>query len=144
MTVLKIILINIIPVTCMTGYSYLVSLSSNMNFSEPNLLKQLVNRASIISKSDFGIWVGWCLHFAIGLVFLFGYFLCREIITNTPELLYALVFGFFAGLFGVIGWKLMFCLHNNPPQVPKFPFYVQLVRAHIVFSGIVATMLLLF
>ncbi|MFB9053106.1 hypothetical protein ACFFVB_08425 [Formosa undariae] len=104
----------------------------------------MVNRANIISKSDFGIWIGWCLHFAIGFVFLFGYLLFREILPNISELLYALMFGFFAGLFGVIGWKFMFSLHGNPPQVPKFPFYVQLVGAHIVFSGIVATMLIMY
>ncbi|PNW28077.1 hypothetical protein [Formosa algae] len=141
MTVLKFLLINTVAVVLMTGFSYLISHVLNVNFSEPNRLKQLVNRASIIKKSDFGIWIGWCLHFAIGLVFLLGYFLFKNIIHVVSEFLYALVFGFSAGLFGAMGWKLMFTIHDNPPKLPKFPFYIQLVGAHIVFSETVAAML---
>ncbi|WP_434036450.1 hypothetical protein [Formosa sp. 4Alg 33] len=144
MTILKFILINTVAVALMTGFSYVVSLAFNTNFSEPKRLKQLVNRARIIRKSDFGIWIGWCLHFAIGLVFLSGYFLIRNIVPIGSELLYALTFGFLAGLLGVVGWKLMFSLHDNPPQFPKFPFYAQLIGAHIVFSVTVAGMLYLF
>ncbi|CDF78632.1 conserved hypothetical membrane protein (DUF2938) [Formosa agariphila KMM 3901] len=144
MTILKFILINTVAVALMTGFSYVISQAYNINFSEPKRLKQLVNRARIIRKSDFGIWVGWCLHFGIGLVFLLVYFLFRNIFPNGPELVYALIFGFLAGLLGVVGWRLMFALHDNPPQFPKFPFYVQLVGAHIVFSATVAGMLFLF
>ncbi|MBP1839863.1 hypothetical protein [Formosa algae] len=62
MTVLKFLLINTVAVVLMTGFSYLISHALNVNFSEPNRLKQLVNRASIIKKSDFGIWIGWCFY----------------------------------------------------------------------------------
>ncbi|MFB9054204.1 hypothetical protein ACFFVB_14035 [Formosa undariae] len=144
MTILKFMLINTVAVALMTGFSYVVSLAFRTNFSEPKRLKQLVNRARIVRKSNFGIWIGWCLHFVIGLVFLSGYFLFRNIFPVGPELLYALIFGFSAGLVGAVGWKLMFVLHNNPPQFPKFPFYVQLIAAHIVFSVAVAGMLYLF
>ncbi|QDO95224.1 hypothetical protein FNB79_15000 [Formosa sediminum] len=140
MTILKFLFINTIAVLLMTLFSYIISLFYKANFSEPYLLKYLVNHSKFINKSNFGLWIGWCLHFTIGLVFLCGYFLLKNSIPVDSELVYALGFGCIAGVCGVLGWELMFSIHQNPPKLPKLLYYIQLIGAHIVFSLTAAAM----
>ncbi|MDO6760212.1 hypothetical protein Q4566_08395 [Tamlana sp. 2_MG-2023] len=134
MSILNILLINTAAVMLMTTFTYFISYIKKTNFGEPELLTQLINRGPFTGQTKYGIWIGWVLHFIMGFVFLYGYFYLRSLVALESEILWGAVYGLFAGILGVIGWTTMFTLHPNPPKVPRLPFYLQLIGAHIVFS----------
>ena len=134
MTVLNFLMINAAAVGLMTLFTYLISYLLKINLGEPELLTQLINRTSISKVLKLRIWAGWIMHYSIGMIFLFGYLYFRTLIIIEPEQLWGLLYGVCAGCLGIVGWKLMFYLHPNPPRIPKRIFFFQLLGAHIVFS----------
>lgn len=77
------------------------------------------------------------LHYLIGIVFAYLYvWLIREgIITNNT--LSALLFGAFIGTVAIIGWRLFFKIHPNPPQIES-TYFVMIWLGHIWLSIIAA------
>ncbi|WP_203296447.1 hypothetical protein [Luteirhabdus pelagi] len=143
MDILKVLLINFIAVGVMTVFTYLYSLARNINFGQPYLLQYLINTARPSNnRTTLGIWVGWLLHYILGILFYYGYQLFRTLLGLTHSVWLGILYGFFAGLIGVIGWYLMFRAHRNPPAIPKTEYYLQLVVAHILFGLSVAILLL--
>lgn len=66
------------------------------------------------------------------------YFLLCEFTAVETGIISGIVFGLMAGLTGIIGWKTMFKLNNNPSKIDFSQFYIQLVIAHVIFGAIAA------
>lgn len=73
------------------------------------------------------------LHYAIGVGFAYAYlWLMQEgVITNdTPT---ALLYGVAIGIIAIIGWRLFFAIHPNPPLVKPI-YFAMIWLGHIVLS----------
>ncbi|MDR6301775.1 hypothetical protein [Mesonia maritima] len=117
----------------MTFFSYFYSEVKNEKFKEPQLINILINRlpnfSTAIGKHHI---LGWLLHFLIGFIFTALFFLIWKYISISW--LSGIVLGFFAGLLGVLGWRIAFSVHPNPPEIQFSKFYIQLIVAHILFG----------
>lgn len=135
MELYKILISGLVATSVMTLFSYLVSHFKSNQFREPELLNSLISRSEIIklkpSKNHF---LGWLIHYIIG----WGFVVIFHLIWTYSELPVGIVsgslFGFLAGIIGIFGWKMMFRLNQNPPEIDFGQFYFQLIIAHILFG----------
>lgn len=126
---------SIIATIIMTFFSYFYSEVKNEKFKEPQLINILINRLpnSSISIDKHHI-LGWFLHFLIGFIFTAIFFLIWKFTNLSISWLSGIILGFFAGLLGVLGWRIAFSVHPNPPEIQFSKFYIQLIVAHILFG----------
>ncbi|MAN58227.1 MAG: hypothetical protein CMC08_00140 [Flavobacteriaceae bacterium] len=119
----------------MTLFSYLISFIRGKEFREPELLTVLIYRYfEMPPLRGLANLPGWILHLVIGYLFLAlynGFFFLNEI-EPTPG--FTLMVGFALGVLGILGWKVIFTLHPNPPDIKFTEFYIQLLMAHIIFA----------
>jgi hypothetical protein len=135
----NILISAIVGTSAMTIFSYLVSNSKNKNFREPEVLGKLIKALPPNISKDTAQLTGWGLHYTIGLAFVACY---NEIWKQTkikPSLTSGVLMGAASGVVGILGWKLMFKAHPNPPAKNLKPFFGHLLLAHIVF-GIFSTL----
>ncbi|HEX6225369.1 MAG TPA: hypothetical protein VFZ52_13215 [Chryseolinea sp.] len=124
----------VISTTLMTLFSYLVSFIRRKKFSEPELLNDLIRRWNKKTFSAVTPFIGWFIHYAVGFFFNFlyqGYWITTD---SNPTLISGVIFGALAGVVGILGWKVAFALHSNPPLTDFKEYYLQLFFAHIVFG----------
>ncbi|PKA96757.1 hypothetical protein B0O79_0396 [Flavobacteriaceae bacterium MAR_2009_75] len=130
-----IILASIVGTILMTAFSQLLAVLTGHKFNEAHLLNALFNNAvnsnSDISKNDIR---GWSIHLLIGLIMVLGLWVFYHFDICGKNLLTGVILGFFAGIIGVIGWSVLFYLHDTPPKINLTYFYIQLIFAHVVFS----------
>lgn len=129
-----IFLVSVIATAAMTLFSYLVGMKRNKKFHEPELLNSLINGASSIkiTVSEKNI-LGWLAHIGIGLIFTGVLLVLNKSKFIQFDILTVLLLGIVAGVFGIIGWAIMFKTNENPPEVHLKEFYLQLIVAHIIF-----------
>ena len=74
------------------------------------------------------------LHYFIGVVFSYLYFwqLVEGLIIN--DALCALLYGVIIGSIAVIGWRLFFFFHPNPPPIELIPYLFTIWFGHITLS----------
>lgn len=130
----KILISAIVGTSAMTLFSYLTSNKKNKNFREPQLLGQLIKRLPVNGSKKSSQMAGWGMHYAIGTLFVVCYSELWEQTKGKPSLASGTVLGAGSGLVGVMGWKLMFEAHPNPPAKNLKPFFGHLILAHIVFG----------
>ena len=118
----------------MTLFSYLVSESKNKNFREPEVLGKLINRLPTSGSMESSQMVGWGMHYTIGILFVACYSELWERTKVKPSLPSGALLGAACGVVGVMGWKLMFEGHPNPPAKNLKPFFGHLLLAHVVFG----------
>ncbi len=141
MPFITILIAGVVATTAMTIFSYVYAKLQSKQFREPELLNNLMERSSIIPLSPSNNHVlGWFVHYSIGFVFAAIFFLFWELTTFSPGWSSGSIMGFAAGLVGIVGWKFMFKINDNPPEIDFSQFYFQLVVAHIVF-GITAALI---
>jgi len=120
--------------TLMTLFSYLVSVATKKNFSEPEHLGTMINRLSPgISKKQAQL-AGWGAHYAVGLLFVLAY---RELWKTgkiKKTMVNGLILGALSGALAVLVWKSTMKAHPAPPWIDFTKYYIQLVPAHIVFA----------
>lgn len=137
--ILVILLSGGLATAIMTAFSYVLANIQSEQFREPELLNSLISRSETIklnpSKNHL---VGWLLHFIIGWIFAAIYFLICAFTPVETGIISGSVFGLIAGVAGIIGWKIMFKLNNNPPNIDFSRFYIQLVIAHVIFGAVAA------
>lgn len=134
----KILLSGITGTSAMTLFSYWVSESKNKNFSEPEILSQLMKRfPTNITKTQADI-AGWCIHYAIGIVFALMYYETWKISKTKPTIPSGALLGALSGLAGIAAWQITFAVHPNPPAKNLKKYFGHLLIAHIVF-GIFST-----
>tara|TARA_R100000789_G_C2978135_1_gene142654 strand:+ start:281 stop:679 length:399 start_codon:yes stop_codon:yes gene_type:complete len=117
----------------MTAFSYLYSFFTGHQFREPELLNQLLNSNALPIKATSNSWIGWFLHFLLGYVFAVLLYLTWNFLKIEPSWSIAVISGIVAGFIGVFSWQCLFSLSPDPPAIPLFNFYFQLIIAHIIF-----------
>ena len=121
----------------MTAFSALLAQLLKRELREHILLSQLVFTLKPIDENQTPqIWVGWVIHFVMGLVFMGLYEIAWLLTDLDRSFFWSTVFGIGMGIIGVLGWALMFKLHPKPPELHFKTFYIQLLGAHVVFSWI--------
>ena len=73
------------------------------------------------------------LHYAIGVGFAYAYLwlMLKGIITNNT--LTALLYGIAIGIIAIIGWRVFFAIHPNPPRIKPI-YFAMIWMGHIVLS----------
>jgi len=74
------------------------------------------------------------IHYSIGVIFSYLYLwqLVERLIIN--DVLSALLYGAIIGSIAVIGWRLFFFIHPNPPPIELIPYLVTIWFGHITLS----------
>lgn len=133
--ILKILLGAIIGTSLMTIFSYIVAEVSEKEFKEPVLLNHLITQSSKLGIAANSMkFLGWILHYGMGLCFLVIYYLLWKYTFLEPTFLYGAMLGFISGLVGITIWKWIFSTHSNPPQINMKEYLLHLLIAHIVFG----------
>jgi hypothetical protein len=80
------------------------------------------------------------VHYTIGILFAYGFdFLVKQELIDLT-LTDVLLFGSFAGVVGIIGWRICFALHPNPPEVNLAHYLLVIWLGHLVYAvGLFAT-----
>ncbi len=125
--------------TLMTAFSELMSKAKGSNYNEAEILSELLNRITPLSKPQARL-AGWIAHYGIGVVFAALYDLYLKQTQAKANAASGTVYGFLSGLAGVVVWKSTFKMHPNPPGVDLKTYYPQLVLAHIVFGFVTAVL----
>ncbi|WP_373055772.1 hypothetical protein [Zunongwangia sp. H14] len=119
----------------MTIFTYICAAVRHSQFKPPELLNQLSSSASTIPlKVGKNNVLGWIIHFAIGLAFVLIFEWIWNNFSVETSILSGAVFGFFAGIVGIGGWKTMFAINTDPPNIELRSFFIQLLVAHILFG----------
>ncbi len=133
MEVLHILWSAFIATSAMTWFSYLLATLQSNEFKEPRLINVLLDRSGIlsrtISKSSF---VGWIIHYLVGLILITVFDAVWIYTTIEATFWSGAVLGAIAGSLAVIGWKMMFRLSPNPPDIDFNKYYLHLVAAHVI------------
>ena len=74
------------------------------------------------------------VHYSIGVIFSYLYLwqLVERLIIN--DALSALLYGAIIGSFAVIGWRLFFFIHPNPPPIELVPYLATIWFGHIALA----------
>jgi hypothetical protein len=127
-----------IGTTVMTLFTYWIESITGKDLGEPKYLNRLIRYSRRFeAETGDGHMAGWAIHYFIGVLFAAAMIAFRSItgIDLTP--LVGMFIGAIFGLLGIVGWTVMFAVHDDPPQI-KFPiFLVQLVVVHILFGATV-------
>jgi len=127
--------IGVFSTLAMTAFSYALSYFTSNKFEEPQLLNILLDRITSAEKRFYNEHiVGWSIHCLIGILFVIVYFLLKYFQILPQGILYDSLFGFCAGIIGVLFWSITFSLHPNPPKINRALYYLQLIPAHIIFG----------
>jgi hypothetical protein len=136
----EIIAAGVTGTTFMTLFSDAVSKLKGSNYNEAQILAELLNRVTPLSKPQAGA-AGWAGHYGMGLAFATAYATYLKAAKTKPTVPNSIAFGVLSGLAGVFIWKATFKAHPNPPGVDLKNFYKQLVIAHVVFGATAALVL---
>jgi hypothetical protein len=117
----------------MTLFSYIVSDKEGENFREPDLLGGFLEKSFGI-KEKISQPLGWVSHYLIGAGFAAGYKFLLNTAETQPSPKNGILYGAFAGLAGILSWKVSFENHPNPPKTHRKGFYAQLMVAHLIFG----------
>jgi hypothetical protein len=119
--------------TVMTLFSEIVSKLKGSSYNEAQILGELLNRITPLSKKQAEI-AGWVGHYAVGIAFAGVYAAYLEQTESKPTLLNSITYGALSGLAGAGIWHATFKAHPNPPGVDLKTYYKQLVLAHVIFG----------
>lgn len=135
---LKIIIAGIAGTSVMTLFSYYMSKREKEQYREPELLNGLIRRSKMlpslnnVSRHP----AGWLGHYLIGVAFVAGYYFIWPDALYRPDVFKILTLGIISGILGIIGWKIFFSSHDNPPRTYKHGYYRQLFIAHLIFTAV--------
>ncbi|WP_428229432.1 hypothetical protein [Flavobacterium sp.] len=135
---LQILIASIAATSAMTLFSYAASASFRELYKEPVLLTFMLTKLHIDVSIKTKATLAWLLHYAIGLLFVLGYYLLWVHDILPISFLTAFLLGFVSGIIGIVGWMIMFKMSHHQPDIDFKGYYFQLLLAHIVF-GLVAT-----
>jgi uncharacterized membrane protein YagU involved in acid resistance len=134
----KMLMASLAGTTLMTVFSELMSKAKGSNYNEAEILGELLNRITPLSKTQARL-AGWLAHYGVGVVFAAMYDLYLKQTQSKANVASGAVYGFLSGLAGVGVWKSTFKMHPNPPGVDLKTYYSQLVLAHIIFGVVTAS-----
>lgn len=134
MNVLSVALAGILGTFIMTGFSHIMELISGEKCNEAQLINLLLSRSKNSTISDKNHYLGWVIHFIIGILMAIGVWMYYQNITGIPHAFYGAGVGFILGIIGVIGWSIILSVHPNPPKNNWVLYFLQLITAHIIFG----------
>ncbi|WP_121666537.1 hypothetical protein [Mesonia aquimarina] len=131
----NIVFIGILATSAMTLFSFLYEEINSGKFKEPHLLNSLIRHSSSIPLSPFkNNWLGWFVHYFIGLVFVITFELVVFYDILEFSVWNSLLYGIVIGVIGIIGWNTMFVLNTKPSNLKPKHYYKHLIGAHAVFG----------
>jgi hypothetical protein len=130
----KIIAATVVGTSVMTLFSYLMSRNQKKNFTEPDVLSEIVaeNNSSLSKEESKPI--GWGAHYGVGLAFTGLYSQVWEHTPIKPSLASGAALGALSGLAGILGWTQLFDFHHPTSSDYRKKYYAQLMAAHIIFG----------
>lgn len=130
----KILSATIVGTTAMTLFSYIVSLKTKKNYTEPELLHEIAQEN--LPKVDDAIVkpVSWTAHYGVGLAFAGAYSQVWENTPIKPSVTSGAVLGALSGVAGILGWSQAFKIDSHHSEEFRQKYYTQLMAAHIVFG----------
>jgi len=138
MIFLLIITAGVLATLVMTGL-YMVSWVTGKPLKVIKILGTMLSSQTTPTGEPSGkpsaILTGIVAHYLIGIGFAWTFYLLwrQEIVRFTPG--DGLWFGFWAGVVGIIIWRIFFALHPRPPrQVPLGWYLPTLLVAHVLFG----------
>lgn len=129
-----ILITTLASTTTMTLFSYVVSASFKDLYKEPVLLQYVMDRLSIEPDKKYQAFIGWFLHYFIGLLFVTAYFILAWLDFYKITWLSGIIFGAIGGIIGIIGWAIMFRVSGRIPVIHPSAYFMQLFIAHLIFG----------
>jgi hypothetical protein len=130
----KVLASAIVGTSAMTLFSYLISKKENKNYREPEILGQLVKRLPTDTSKKSADIAGWFAHYTVGTLFVTLYNELWKRKKIEPTFTSGALLGAASGIVGIVGWKLFFESHPNPPAKNLKSYFGHLFLAHIVFG----------
>lgn len=134
MTVFQYIYISLLSTTAMSLFSLLLGKILGKPMLEPYWLN-----AVFLHKKTTKHVLGWVLHYAAGLVFLYLIIVLEPWFTPLSTI-NRLCTGLLEGVLGVGMWQLLFCLTHKPEDLHVYSYYINLLLAHIMFATVALSM----
>jgi len=144
MPFIAIIISGLIGTGVMTGVMYLFSFISERTMKVPKILGTMLTFSTTadgkLCKKPLCISVGLVSHYAMGIFFMFSYYVLWHLNIGRPDVFYALIFGFVHGVIAILIWRIFFYIHPNPPTIPLTSYSLGLLIGHVFFalSGIIS------
>ncbi|WP_221390799.1 hypothetical protein [Dyadobacter sp. NIV53] len=88
-----------------------------------------------LSDSKLSVIAGIAAHYAIGIMFAYGYHLLWSAGVGAPGIWNGLLLGFVSGIFAVIFWFTFFAIHPFPPHIELKSYLPTLFITHFVFAS---------
>ena len=129
-----ILLTAILATTAMTAFSYVVSASFRKLYKEPLLLQYVLQKLHLSVSGITKSVLAWAIHYLIGLLFVYAFYLTVTGLRMAPSWLSGLIFGVIIGIVGIIGWEMMFKISGKPQITDRAGYYTQLFLAHLIFA----------
>lgn len=139
-----IILSGLIGTAVMTGIMYICSFVNEKTIKVPKILGTMLSFSATtdgkLCNTPLCMSIGIVSHYAMGIFFMFCYYLLWHFNYGKPDIFYALVFGLVHGVIGIGIWRIFFNLHPNPPDIPLTSYSIALLIGHFAFalSGIIS------
>lgn len=144
MPFIAIIISGLVGTGIMTGIMYLLSFISEKTMKVPKILGTMLTFSTTaygsLCNKPLCISVGLVAHYAMGIFFMFSYYLLWHLDIGRPDVFYALIFGCAHGVVAILIWQIFFYVHPNPPTIPLTSYSLGLLIGHIFFalSGIIS------
>lgn len=119
----------------MTSFTLVMSHILKKPFYVVMILATMLPFKKNVTTPNFFIYASATLiHYSIGVIFSYFYLwqLVERLIIN--DALSALLYGAIIGSIAVIGWRLFFFIHPNPPPIELIPYLVTIWFGHITLS----------
>ena len=117
--------------TLMTAFSYFVSYIFKEPYKEPLLLSILLHPTD---QSLLNRFIGWMIHYLIGLLFVVIYYLLLNVSWIDANWMSGTIYGLLIGFVGVVSWHYIFKIPSRTVKLNHKAYYLQLVIAHLIFG----------
>ena len=132
---LELVLVSFIATSIMTIFSYILSSFRKQQFREPQLLNSILdNSFPIAVPRPKNYFLGWLIHYGIGLIFTILFYFLEEVNLIKLGALSTFLFGIGIGLIGIIIWNIMLSISRLKNKIHKINFYFHLILGHLIFS----------
>jgi hypothetical protein len=84
------------------------------------------------------------LHYAIGILFTTEYDLSIARGLLDLSIVHSLVYGAIIGIIGIVGWRIFFALHPNPPRISLVVYLSVIWLGHLILSFVIRYVYLLY
>lgn len=138
MKIFSLVSAGITGTACMTLFTQLAFYILKTQYHVVRILASMLiikKPATLDSRPSFASYaVATVIHYAIGVLFVFGYhwLTIRSILETTFS--HGVLFGTVIGTVGIVGWTIFFAVHPDPPPV-RLPTYLSVIWVgHIILS----------